>query len=136
MKTRKLNKKVVIVKWFAIFITALILGVIAIFLSNEWNRAAFGSEGYIVEGEKFGLSIGASKEEITDYLVHRGLVNGTQWGANETGYNPQRCHSHIYPDKYEVQIWVDESWRGGVICVAYLDSKLARVSWIFDMLAP
>jgi len=119
-----------------ILITILALVTIAIFLSNEWNRAAFGSEGYIVEGKKFGLTIGASKKEMTEYLVNRGLVDGTELGANETGYNPQSCHFHIYPDKYEVEIWDDESWRGGVICVAYLDGKLARVSWMYNMLAP
>jgi len=112
------------------------LGVLVVFLSNEWNRAAFGSEGYIVEGKKFGLTIGASKKEMTEYLVERGLADRSIPRTNEVGHNPQSCHLHIYANEYEVQLWADKSWRRGTICVAYLDGKLTRVSWIYNMLAP
>lgn len=118
--------------WIAI----LVSGLIVVFLSNEWNRAALGSEGYIEKGTKFGLTIGDRKQEITEHLVTRGLVDESTSGANETGYNSQSCLLHIYPSKYEVQVWGDDSWRRGTICIAFLDGKLARMSWHYNMLQP
>lgn len=123
-------------KRIVILLIIFFLGLGVVFLSNEWNRAAFGSEGHIEKGTKFGLSIGDSKKEITEYLVDRGMIEKSGRGANETGYNPQSCHLHIYVEKYEVELWADESWRRGTICVAYLDGKLTRVSWIYSMLSP
>jgi len=107
-----------------------------LFISNEWNRAAFGAHGHIEKGTKFGLTIGDSKSEVVSYLVARGLTDGTTLEINETHYNPQSCHNHIYSDEYEVQIWDDRSWRRGTICVAFLDGKLARVSWYYGMFQP
>jgi len=127
---RKASKRIVLTIGLAL-ITSFLL-----FVSNEWNRAAFGVRDYIEKGEKFGISIGSGKNEVIDHLAAHGLVDGTTLGANETHYDPQNCHSHEYKDEYEVQIWDDHSWRQGVICVAFLDGKLARMSWIYGMFQP
>ena len=118
--------------WMAI----LALGLVVLFLSNEWNRAAFGSRSNIEDGTKFSLTIGDSKQEVVGYFTARGLVDVSTYAINETHYNPQRCHNHIYSDEYEVELWSDDSWRRGTICVAFLDGKLARISWDYGMFQP
>ena len=117
-------------------IALLTLGALLVFFSSEWNRTLFYPEGFIEKGKKFGLEIGHSKEIVTERILDRGLIDRTGLGANETGYNLQSCHLHIYEDRYEVQLWVDKSWRKGTICVAFLDGKLARMSWWYNPLAP
>lgn len=117
-------------------IAILAFGLLVIFLSNEWNRAAWGSRGYIENGTKFGLSIGENKQKVIDYLTDKGLTDGTTLGANYTDYNPQQCLGRIYRDEYEVQIWDDNSWRRGIICVAFLDEKLIRLNWEYGMFQP
>lgn len=107
-----------------------------LFISSEWNRAAFGVRDSIENGTKFGLTIGDSKQEVIDYLTARELTDGTTLGINEAHYNPQSCHNHIYSDEFEVQVWDDNSWRRGVICVAFLDGKLSRMSWYYGMFQP
>jgi len=118
--------------WIAI----IVVGLTVAFLSSEWNRAAFGTRGHLEQGERFGISIGDSKLEVADYLATRGLIDGTTLGINETHYNPQSCHNHTYGDEYEIQIWDDNSWRRGVICVAFFDGKLARMSWDYGIFQP
>ena len=124
------------IKKVVIGIAILAFGLLAIFLSNEWNRAAWGSEGYIENGTKFGLTIGESKPEVAIYLTSRGLINETTVGINETHYNPQSCYNYIHGAEYEVELWRDDSWRRGSICIAFLDGKLARVSWWYGMFQP
>jgi hypothetical protein len=119
-----------------ILVTVLIVSLIVVFFSSDWNRAAFGSKGYIEQGEKFGLTIGDSKQEVIEYLVAKGLLDVTKIEIRLTGHNPQRCHGHIYGDEYIVQVWSDSSWRRGIICAAFIDGKLVHLSWLYSMLQP
>lgn len=118
------------------WISIIVISLAILFFSSEWNRAAFGSKGSIEQGEKFGISIGSNKQDTIDYLTARGLIDETAVGINETHYNPQSCYNYIHGAEYEVELWADDSWRRGSICVAFIDGKLARMSWLYGMLQP
>ncbi len=117
-------------------IGVFLLAAITVFFGSEWNRAAFGSQGYIEKGEKFSVKIGAIRVDVINHLTAQGLVNISTLGIKETHYNPQSCHSHIYGDEYEVELWDDDSWRRGTICTAFIDEKLTRMSWWYGMFQP
>ena len=105
-------------------------------LSSERNRAAWGSSGFIESGEKFSIKIGKNKKEVTSHLMALGLRDVSEVGKNETHYNPKRCHGYTYSDEYTVEVWSDDSWRRGIICVAYKENNLERMSWNYGMFQP
>jgi len=124
-------------KMFFLIFTGVVLFLVAVFLSNEWNRAALGSRGYIDNGSKFGVKIGSSYLEAKQGLLSRGLIlydpmEGQK--LSETG--TQRCHGQEYADNITLEGFSDHSWRRGIICVASKDGKVIRLSWHYGMLQP
>lgn len=119
-----------------VFTTTITVTLIVIFFSNEWNRAALGTEGYIDEGSKFGIEIGSNTQDVITRLIDRGLVDAADIGKNETHYNPQECHSRLYADDIEVRLLWDRSWRQGTICIASKSGVIVGVSWWYGMFQP
>jgi len=121
-------------KTIIISLLALMGLVIAIFFSNEWNRAAFGSNDYIEKGTKFGITIGSPEKEAHWHLFSKGLLPFNLSGGGI--YDEQTCHGHTYPKYTKVQAYADDSWRSGIICVASENGVVNRVSWHYAMFQP
>lgn len=123
---------------FKVFIASvlLVLSVFTFFVGNEWNRAAFGSRGFIEVGSKFQMSIGEEKQNTIKRLIDREFVNISTLGLNDSHHNPQFCHGHTFSKDHDVQLWSDRSWRRGIICLAFKNEKLVRMSWHYGMFQP
>lgn len=117
-------------------IGVILMLLMAFLLSTERNRAAWGSSGFIESGEKFSIKIGENKDKVTSHLIALGLHDVSEVGKNETHYNPKRCHGYTFSDEYTVEVWSDDSWRRGIICVAYKENNLERMSWNYGMFQP
>jgi len=120
------------------FLGSFVLTVILVmFFTNEWNRAAFGSQGYIENGSKFGIEIGSPYLEAKQNLLVKGLVVlNISYHRKLSKTGAQNCHGHEYPDNVKLEAFHDDSWRRGVICIASKDNKVIRLSWHYAMFQP
>lgn len=97
-----------------------------ILLASELNRTAlFNSAGYRAEGQKFGIKIGdqrsaaiAQLERTSNIRLHHTSKGGT-------------CLMRTYDSSVIIDVFIDNSWRHGSICLASLDNKIHEISWLF-----
>jgi hypothetical protein len=114
---------------FLIIIAAVVGGSILL-LSSDLNRAAvLGSEGYIDRGSKFGIAIGSSANEAGQNLSRQGLELSPEDGRSN-------CLDRRYDASHSVQVWEDNSWRRGTICLESYDDKVVSIGWYFSWAAP
>jgi len=116
-------------KW--IISAAIILTISGIvFFSSEWNRAGFGSMGYISEGSKFGIGIGTELDTAHKQLKSRHIY---EWDLANQPEHRQNCHGKEYPGDILLKAFHDDSWRKGVICIASQNGKIIAMSWHYGM---
>jgi len=98
---------------------------VGLFLSNERNRAAFGSTGNIEVGKKFGVAVGDIREDAILHLKKLGL---------ETAIFPNRqsCLGIIYDEDIRINILQDNSWRQGTVCIASKNEIVISLSWHYS----
>lgn len=121
-----------------VILVALVLAVLlAMFFMSEWNRAAFGSQGYINKGSRFGVEIGSPYLEAKEHFMSRGLiVYNPMEGQELTESNGKRCHGQEYSSDVTLDGFADDGWRRGIICMASKDGTVVRLSWHYGMFAP
>jgi hypothetical protein len=102
----------------------------ALFIADERNRAALlVPEGVVDHGEKFGVSVGESREMARGSLLSGGFgFEGSQVGG--------RCVRHAYEPTEMVDVFSDRSWRSGTVCVISRDSRVVAVDWLFMPMTP
>lgn len=111
---------------FAIF-TGFLFGawVFAYAVSDDFDRAGLqlGSQGTLVTGSRFGITIGMTLPEARQRFISRGLVfMGTA----------EKCYVLPKTDRVSYEIWWDNSWRGGTMCLASQQGKVVALDWVFD----
>ena len=118
------------VAWLVLIV--IVVGILVYLSSDELDQAGFtSSSGYIESGTKFGIYIGMPVSDARQRLAGRGLspVDLTR----ERSFNsPQRCHGRTYGPDRHVELWWDNSWRRGTICLTSTRDKVASVSWHFN----
>ena len=96
----------------------------------SYNRAGIiGTTGRIDSGAKFGVTIG-----------------DVQWTAQKTFWKagfyrvestkPQSCHGFEYSKTQNIEVWFDDSWRRGTLCVVSSESKITHLSWSYGFGSP
>ena len=133
---RKYNGQINMKKIVLYICLCLIVGISIWFFSNEHNRAAFGSSGYIKDGSKFGVEIGADRQVTINFLIAKGFIDSTVSVIKETHYDPQSCHNRKYKEGIKVDSFWDEGWRGATICLASESGIVIGMSWDYNMFAP
>jgi hypothetical protein len=104
----------------------MVVGAIFYFLSDEYNRVAvLGSEGSIDSGSKFGLEIGMLRSDADAILNTRGLE------LVESFYGGS-CLNRSYPDDQRIEVWSDDSWRRGTICLASKNDTVDSIGWFYS----
>lgn len=116
-------------KKIIIGITIFAFVVAIVFLSNEWNRAAFGSIGYIEQGKKFGIIIGSPLTEKIEALKARGFIH-------ELPTKKHSCFGRDYPENIKLDLIYDDSWRRGSICIGSKSGVITSINWRYDMFRP
>lgn len=116
-------------------IATLLLAIISVALfysltiSNysEFNLAGVtGSSGRIDEGERFRVKIGAEYGEV------KRIMEGLGFEKRDLT-KPNSCHGFTYPEELTPQLWFDNSWRKGTLCVITSRDKVAYLSWSYGI---
>jgi len=95
-------------------------------LASEIDMAAMsGSHGEIRSGERFGIQIGSSHESAMKVLSALGFhTSETTLPKNWACIDLERGERE--------DMTFDNSWRGGVICVASRDGRISAIGWNFS----
>ena len=112
-----------------ILIGSILVALIAVaiaFVSSEENRLALRSDyGYLSSGAKFDVKVGSEVEGVPQALqrhyfkLYRRSSSGT-------------CLSHDYDPKYRIDVFSDDSWRRGTVCVVYdQGGRVRHVEWSY-----
>lgn len=104
----------------------VIILIFLIFLGDERNRMALGvlgdSEGYIDSGSILGVRIGQNVSEATKDLELLGLLqDGTESGG--------ACGTVLFDPDKTVTFFIDDTWRGGVVCIVHNDEFVGGIAW-------
>jgi hypothetical protein len=98
-------------------------------LANERTRTAlFDSSGRITAGSAFGVAVG---DQIG--MARTKLVEGGWWSYYETSPS---CLSLRTEDGQTTDVYVDDSWRRGTLCVVHRDSVVTSLEWAFSRFTP
>lgn len=105
----------------------------AVFFSTERNRVALGGRGSIEKGHKFGVNIGDLREDAITRLENSDFLDVTLLLVS-IRENPQLCQGVVYADDIKVDIFSDETWRSGAICLASKDEIVVKISWDYGFM--
>jgi hypothetical protein len=99
----------------------------AFLMTNEYNRAAlFDSSGYVTSGTRFSVQIGQRRDFALSQLgSSRTLVH-------EETYRGHGCLMREFSDTRTFDIFIDESWRRGSICVISDGQHVLEVAWLYE----
>jgi hypothetical protein len=110
-----------------LIVTGLLIGawVVAYAVSDDFDSAGLqlGSQGTLVNGSKFGITVGMKLPEARQRLISRGLVF-----IGES----RKCYMLPKNDGVSYEIWWDNSWRGGTMCLASQQGRVVALDWVFD----
>lgn len=113
-----------------LLLVSVVLGAAYVLVGSRhspFNRAGLvGASGRIDAGEKFGVAIGA------DYNTNEELFKSLGFEKRELT-KPKSCHGFDYSEHQDVQLWFDDSWRKGTLCVVSTRAKVVYVSWSYGV---
>lgn len=104
---------------------------------SEWNRAAWGTHGFIENGTVFGVTVGDTTESAKNHLTGKGLrvVEITRLIGTQNG-KVKSCHYREYPVDITLYSFSDSSWRRGTMCIATQNDKVVSIDWVYGMYQP
>jgi len=117
-------------RYLLIALPMLCIAVAAILILSPLTRVAITrSKGKIDEGRFLDVEIGSMSAAAHKALTDRGFrhIERTQGG---------NCMGIFYEANFEVNLYFDDSWRRGTICVASIDGRVRSVRWYYDFLDP
>ena len=83
--------------------------------------------GHLVEGEKFGVSVGMSQEEAVRILTERGLRDAGPYGCTYSIAQRSGCGEsdlmHLFRQK--------DFGRDGIVYLKIIDERVDSISWSF-----
>ena len=125
---------------YSVFLFSLvyIAAYILIFRDTSEMAQAARSEseyrGQITAGSKFGITIGDNIDTVTTKLKKYN-IRYNEIDTKEQSH-PNECHGYTYKDIDQIRIYVDYSWRRGVLCVVVKDNRVVALSWFFQLGSP
>lgn len=99
------------------------------FILDDFQKAGIGSIGFRDSGSKFGVEIGVDLTSARSHLTANGLR------LYEEDFFGQ-CLGFSYPKDQDLEVWVDETWRYGSICLASVGEKVVSIRWHYTFDAP
>lgn len=124
-KNRNVRKIVVI----ALLATASIG--FSLFLTDEMNRKfVFNPIGYREHGSAFSVTVGQSRPEAVNILKSNIALSLYE---SRPGYH---CLTRRYNQQMDLDIFQDNSWRRGAICLVSSGGIVSEIIWDYNPLAP
>lgn len=110
----------------AVAVAGTALLVPAILLADELTRTAlFDSAGYVVDGRKFGVVIGSKRDDAVAHLTRTPSLRLHETTKGGT------CLMRRYGPDITVDVFVDDSWRHGSVCLASRSGRIEEIAWLF-----
>jgi len=97
------------------------------FFSNQVNRLALVSDaGFLERGSMFGVTIGSPVGEIESAVRQYGF-KPYKIGVRDT------CLHHDYERSIRINVYTDDTWRRGTLCIAYNNSthRVTAIEWSY-----
>lgn len=124
-KNRNVRKTVVI----ALLVTAI--AGLSLFFTEELNRKwVFNPIGYIEYGSTLSVTVGQPRREAVNILKSSSALSLYE---SRPGYN---CLTRRYNQQMNLDIFQDNSWRRGTICLVSTGEIVSEVIWYYNFLAP
>lgn len=124
-KNRNVRKIVVI----ALLVTAI--AGLSLFFTEELNRKwVFNPIGHIESGSTLSVTVGQSRREAINILKSN---NALSLYESRPGYH---CLTRRYSQQMDLDIFQDNSWRRGTICLVSTGEIVSEVIWYYNFLAP
>lgn len=99
------------------------------FLSPLTVAAVGRQHGYIRDGNAFGLRVGMSTQRAREILAERFPELEVIGPNRDSGCLGESLQGDRFIQAY------DHSWRGGTICLASVNGRIASIYWNFNSLA-
>lgn len=113
-----------------IILFILLTCVIVLFVANPLNRVALAEGiGFIDSGSKFGIRIGDSRNSAIKRLEDIGLRQLGNIVENS-------CLGYSYTPSKKLDIFLDNSWRRGTICLSSDKNTIESIRWHYNWLQP
>lgn len=110
-------------------IMMIVIGWVVI-LSSPLNRYGIArSKGYITTGRFIDVIVG----EQSDSARKKMLSHGLRMINRKSGRN---CMGVIYDENLSVELFFDDSWRWGTVCVASFRGRVQSINWHYDFMSP
>jgi len=115
-------------RFWVIFTVLWILAVLEV-ATNASARAVLFRPNAIVEvGDGFGVSIGSARSDALD-----GLRRALRHAETKSGGT---CLFREFSDEYVLDVFRDDTWRRGTVCIASRDDVVVAVVWMFNPFMP
>jgi hypothetical protein len=91
--------------------------------------ALFNSEGHITHGSFLDIEVGDSSESAADAMKRHEfkLVRVSAGGE---------CMGVIHSISNHVELYFDDSWRRGTICLVSKKGRIVAIDWFYNFMAP
>jgi hypothetical protein len=97
---------------------------------DERNQVVlFNHSGSTTTGAILGASVGMSRATAREQLQRKGLVLRKSFAGGG-------CLEWKFADAQTVDVFRDDSWRKGAVCVASSGGTVERIVWYFDPSQP
>ncbi len=111
-------------------IVVVLLAMSAIELANESTRAlVFRPNGVEERGSAFGVQVNDTRGDAADALARRHFTRvQTKAGG--------RCLLRNFSSDYVLDLFDDNTWRKGTICIATREGRVEAILWMFNPFMP
>lgn len=113
----------------ALLLIVLLIAVLTFGLIDPRNSVFANPQGYVADGSKFGVRVGDSIDTGAAKLLSlRGMkhVRSTRGGI---------CIFRRYGPETRVELFADDSWRNGVVCLAGADGRVREIVWQYSIVS-
>lgn len=121
-------------RWLGPLITASIVAALLFLLRplDQTYAVFFDPVGQADSGAKFGVSVGMSLDEARSALARRGWSERDQAFVDGMLASGWRCAGRELLAEETAAMFLDRSWRTGVVCLYVKDNEIETVAWVFS----
>lgn len=121
-----------LLKWllFLVVTLAVIIFGVVLCCQDELTKAAIMQENRRISSGSFaGASIGDPRAQARRFFLSRGLsLSRVSRGGD--------CYGNRYPEEILLEVYIDDTWRNGSVCVASENGRIKELSWFYSFWSP
>ena len=112
----------------------LVIGLAALILAGwlltdaRTRLTLFEPNGFVQSGSALGVAVGDTRSNAQRTLLRQGMAIG------ETTKGGTCFHRAVKPDR-QLDLFLVQSWHGGVVCVVSRNERVEELIWAFQPLS-